>query len=63
MPDAGTLRPGGWNRIQIEVADLAATVERADAGCRFRNEICSGGLQIPAEDPSCNSIELFSRPR
>src|SRR6266540_3552945 len=32
--------PGGWNRIQIEVDDLEATVDRLrSAGSRFRNEI------------------------
>jgi catechol 2,3-dioxygenase-like lactoylglutathione lyase family enzyme len=54
--------PGGWNRIQIEVEDLAATVARLrDAGCRFRGEIIqgNGGRQILAEDPSGNPVELF----
>jgi len=31
--------PGGWNRFQIEVVDLAATVEKLkQAGCQFGNE-------------------------
>jgi catechol 2,3-dioxygenase-like lactoylglutathione lyase family enzyme len=54
--------PGGWNRIQVEVEDLAAAVEKLKrAGCRFRNEIVSGmgGKQILLEDPSGNPIELF----
>jgi catechol 2,3-dioxygenase-like lactoylglutathione lyase family enzyme len=54
--------PGGWNRIQIEVADLEATVEKLkSAGGRFRNEIVTGngGKQILIEDPSGNPIELF----
>src|SRR5687768_2071959 len=39
MPDGQTPAPGGWNRIQIEVEDLLATVEKLKgAGCRFRNE-------------------------
>jgi catechol 2,3-dioxygenase-like lactoylglutathione lyase family enzyme len=62
MPDGRLPEPGGWNRIQIEVADLAATVERLKAaGARFRNEIVrgSGGQQILLEDPSGNPIELF----
>ena len=61
MPDGRVPAPGGWNRIQIEVGDLAATVERLRAaGCRFRNEIVTGmgGLQILLEDPSGNPIEL-----
>jgi short-subunit dehydrogenase/catechol 2,3-dioxygenase-like lactoylglutathione lyase family enzyme len=54
--------PGGWNRIQIEVADLAATVERlTGAGCRFRGGIVvgNGGSQALVEDPSGNLVELF----
>lgn len=62
MPDGRRPAPGGWNRIQIEVADLAATVEELkSAGCRFRNEIVAGagGKQALVEDPSGNPIELF----
>ena len=62
MPDGQVPAPGGWNRIQIEVEDLAATVERLQrAGCRFRNEIVvgRGGRQVLAEDPSGNAVELF----
>ena len=54
--------PGGWNRIQVEVEDLEATVEKLKgAGARFRNEIVTGngGKQILVEDPSGNPIELF----
>jgi catechol 2,3-dioxygenase-like lactoylglutathione lyase family enzyme len=54
--------PGGWNRIQIEVEDLEAIVEKLkSAGGRFRNEIVTGngGKQILIEDPSGNPIELF----
>ena len=40
MPDGRLPAPGGWNRIQIEVEDLEATVEKLKrAGGRFRNEI------------------------
>jgi catechol 2,3-dioxygenase-like lactoylglutathione lyase family enzyme len=62
MPDGQQPTPGGWNRIQIEVEDLAALVERLEtAGGRFRNEIVTGngGKQILLEDPSGNPIELF----
>ena len=62
MPDGTMPAPGGWNRIQIEVDDLDATVERLrSAGCRLRNEIVigNGGKQIIAEDPSGNPIEIF----
>ncbi len=62
MDDGRVPAPGGWDRFQIEVKDLAATVDRLKrAGCRFRNEIVvgTGGKQILAEDPSGNCIELF----
>ena len=62
MPDGQTPRPGGWNRIQLEVANLDEEVERLRAGgARFRNEIVEGvgGRQILVEDPSGNPIELF----
>ncbi|MBI4311660.1 MAG: VOC family protein [Chloroflexi bacterium] len=62
MPDGRSPAPGGWNRIQIEVQDLAATVaELKRAGCRFRSEIVigNGGKQILVDDPSGNPIELF----
>jgi predicted enzyme related to lactoylglutathione lyase len=62
MPDGRMPAPGGWNRIQIEVEDLAATVDRLkSAGCPLRNDIVTGGggTQILAEDPSGNPIELF----
>ena len=54
--------PGGWNRFQIEVEDLEATVEKLKrTGVRFRNEIVTGngGKQILIEDPSGNPVELF----
>ena len=62
MPDSQLPAPGGWNRIQIEVADLEAIVEKLKhAGARFRNEIVTGNgsKQILIEDPSGNPIELF----
>ncbi len=62
MPDRRMPAPGGWNRIQMEVEDLSATVEKLEgAGCRFRNEIVigSGGKQVLVEDPSGNPVELF----
>src|SRR5689334_23987623 len=49
MPDGATPEPGGWNRFAIEVADIAAEVDRLrGAGVRFRNEIVTGvgGKQI-----------------
>ena len=64
MPDGQHPVPGGWNRIQIEIENLEATVENLkSAGGRFRNEIVTGngGKQILIEDPSGNPIELFQR--
>jgi catechol 2,3-dioxygenase-like lactoylglutathione lyase family enzyme len=62
MSDGRRPEPGGWNRIQIAVGDLASEVARLRAaGARFRNEIVkgNGGLQILLDDPSGNPIELF----
>ena len=62
MPEGQRPAPGGWNRIQVEVDDLEATVQKLkSAGARFRNEIVTGngGKQILLEDPSGNPIELF----
>jgi catechol 2,3-dioxygenase-like lactoylglutathione lyase family enzyme len=62
MPDGQFPAPGGWNRIQLEVENLEATVNKLkSAGARFRNEIVTGngGKQILIEDPSGNPIELF----
>jgi catechol 2,3-dioxygenase-like lactoylglutathione lyase family enzyme len=62
MPDGSVPKPGGWNRIQIEVEDLDATVGRLrGAGAIFRNEIVEGvgGRQVIVEDPAGNPIELF----
>jgi catechol 2,3-dioxygenase-like lactoylglutathione lyase family enzyme len=66
MPDGSLPRPGGWNRFQLEVGDLAGIVETLrQAGARFRNEIVEGvgGRQILVEDPSGNPIELFEPTR
>lgn len=62
MTDGSIPTPGGWNRIQIDVEDLEATVAKLkDAGANFRNEIVNGngGKQILLNDPSGNPIELF----
>jgi catechol 2,3-dioxygenase-like lactoylglutathione lyase family enzyme len=64
MPAGQHPAPGGWNRIQIEVEDLEATVEKLKGeGARFRNDIVTGngGKQILVEDPSGNAVELFQR--
>jgi catechol 2,3-dioxygenase-like lactoylglutathione lyase family enzyme len=62
MPDGRRPEPGGWNRFQLLVSDLAAVVEtlrRADV--HFRSDVITGigGNQILLEDPSGNLIELF----
>jgi predicted enzyme related to lactoylglutathione lyase len=63
LPDGRAQEPGGWNRINLEISDLAAEVERLRAaGVAFRmDDIVSGpgGSQIIIEDPSGNPIELF----
>jgi catechol 2,3-dioxygenase-like lactoylglutathione lyase family enzyme len=62
MPDGTRPEPGGWNRIQLEVTDLDATVAVLRAtGAHFRNDIVTGvgGKQILVDDPSGNPIELF----
>jgi catechol 2,3-dioxygenase-like lactoylglutathione lyase family enzyme len=62
MADGTLPAPGGWNRIQLEVADLDATVGTLRAhGARFRNDIVTGvgGRQILVEDPAGNPVELF----
>ena len=62
VPNGRRPEPGGWNRFQIEVADLEREVEvLREAGARFRNDIVTGrgGSQILLEDPSGNPIELF----
>ena len=62
MADGREPVPGGWNRIHIQVEDLAAEVERLrGAGLQFRNDIITGpgGSQIILDDPSGNPVELF----
>ena len=62
MPDGRVPQPGGWNRIQIEIAGLEETAgELQKEGVVFRNNIVTGvgGKQVLIEDPSGNPIELF----
>ena len=66
MPDGRKPEPGGWNRIKLQVDDLATQVETLRrAGLRFRNDIVTGigGKQILLDDPAGNPIELFEPPR
>lgn len=62
LADGRTPAPGGWNRIVLPVADIAAEVERLGAaGLAFRSPIVKGpgGSQIVLDDPFGNPIELF----
>jgi catechol 2,3-dioxygenase-like lactoylglutathione lyase family enzyme len=62
MPDGSVPEPGGWNRFQLQVDDIEATVAQLrEHGVRFRNDIVTGigGKQILVEDPAGNPVELF----
>jgi catechol 2,3-dioxygenase-like lactoylglutathione lyase family enzyme len=62
LSDRSTPKPGGWNRFQVQVDDLDATVDGLTrAGVDFRGETITGrgGRQALALDPSGNLIELF----
>lgn len=65
MPDGRKQEPGGWNRIVLDVDDLASQIRTLKtAGARFRNEVevGPGGKQIQIEDPDGNPIELHEPP-
>src|SRR5437588_397771 len=62
MRDGTLPEPGGWNRFQLEVDDIEATVKRLrEQGTRCRSDIIDGvgGKQILIEDPAGNPVELF----
>jgi len=62
LSDGSTPEPGGWNRFQLGVDDLDATVDKLrQAGVDFRGDVITGrgGKQALAVDPSGNLIELF----
>jgi catechol 2,3-dioxygenase-like lactoylglutathione lyase family enzyme len=66
MPDGSVPAPGGWNRFQLQVDDLEATVAQLrERGARFRNDIVHGvgGDQVLVEDPAGNPVELFQPTR
>ena len=67
LPDGRKQTAGGWNRVHIEVADIAAEVARLrEAGVSFRmKDVINGpgGAQILIEDPSGNPIEIFESRR
>jgi catechol 2,3-dioxygenase-like lactoylglutathione lyase family enzyme len=54
--------PGGWNRFQLLVDDLAALHRRLQQqGLRFKTDVVEGqgGKQALLQDPAGNLIELF----
>lgn len=63
LHDGETQEPGGWNRIHLQVADLASEVERlraADVSFRTTEIVTGpGGSQVIINDPSGNPVELF----
>jgi catechol 2,3-dioxygenase-like lactoylglutathione lyase family enzyme len=62
LSDGSTPKPGGWNRFQLAVDDLDATVDKLrEAGVNFRGDAITGrgGKQALAVDPSGNLVELF----
>jgi catechol 2,3-dioxygenase-like lactoylglutathione lyase family enzyme len=62
LPDGTVPEPGGWNRISLQVADLATAVEALrEAGAHVRADIARSAAVQNAliEDPSGNPIELF----
>ena len=61
-PEGRRPEPGGWNRIQLEVADLEREVDALRAaGAAFRGDVVAGrgGSQILLDDPAGNPVELF----
>ena len=66
LSDGRRPEPGGWNRVVLDVSDLASAVERLEAaGVPMRSEIVVGvaGDQVIVDDPSGNPVELFQAHR
>ena len=62
LKSGATPVPGGWNRLVVEVKDIAATVAALESqGAVFRSRPIKGlgGQQVLVEDPSGNPVELF----
>jgi glyoxylase I family protein len=62
LPDGRSQEPGGWNRVILQVDDLAGRIDALKKlGLNFRNnmETGPGGKQIQLEDPDGNPIELL----
>jgi len=62
LSDGTAQRPGGWNRIMLQVDDVDAAVAalRHD-GVPFRTDVITGigTKQVMVEDPSGNPVELY----
>jgi catechol 2,3-dioxygenase-like lactoylglutathione lyase family enzyme len=62
LPDGSVPAPGGWNRISLQVSDLAGAVQRLrGVGVRVRAGVGQGIAvrQVLIEDPAGNLVELF----
>jgi catechol 2,3-dioxygenase-like lactoylglutathione lyase family enzyme len=62
LADGSRPKPGGWNRFQLEVDQLDATIDAMrQSGVDFRGDVITGrgGRQALALDPSGNLVELF----
>ena len=63
MPSGEQPAPGGWNRLVLEVDDVAAAAERlaaAGVGIPERAALGAGRTQVVLEDPAGNPVELFA---
>lgn len=66
LSDGSRPEPGGWNRFQLAVEDLDATLVRLRAaGAAARGDAITGrgGRQALLQDPAGNLIELFEPTR
>jgi catechol 2,3-dioxygenase-like lactoylglutathione lyase family enzyme len=62
LSDGSRPEPGGWNRFQLEITDLDATVASLrGSGATLRGDVITGrgGRQALLQDPAGNLIELF----
>jgi catechol 2,3-dioxygenase-like lactoylglutathione lyase family enzyme len=62
LPDGTLPEPGGWNRMALQVEDLAGVVNSlSQDSVHFRTDIVTsvGVRQVLLEDPSGNLVELF----
>jgi catechol 2,3-dioxygenase-like lactoylglutathione lyase family enzyme len=62
LPDGTVPEAGGWNRMTLQVADIAGTVGALrEAGVHVRADVSAGVAvrQALIEDPAGNLVELF----